>query len=122
MGIKGLSEREEYIDQFRKGNIQVLLGLKCLDEGIDIKNARVAILMASSTNPREYVQRIGRVIRPDKNKKESDIYDLLVMPSGEHKIDERIIEKEAVRALQIAQNAINFDEIKNLFYVKGVND
>lgn len=120
MGIKGLSEREEYIDQFRKGNIQTLIGLKCLDEGIDIKNARVAILMASSTNPREYVQRIGRVIRPDTDKKYSEIYDFIVMPTGDYKIDERILEKEAIRAFQIAKNAINYNDIKNLFYIKGV--
>lgn len=120
VGIKGLSEREEYIDQFRKGNVQVLLGLKCLDEGIDIKNARIAILMSSSTNAREYVQRIGRVIRPDKNKKYSEIYDLIVMPSNDHRIDETILEKEARRALLIAENAINYIDVKCLFDEKGV--
>lgn len=121
LGSSGLSEREEYINQFRKGNVQVLLGLKCLDEGIDIKNARIAILLASSTNPREYVQRIGRVIRPDKNKKFSEIYDLIVMPSDGKKIDISILEKEARRALQIANNAINCDEVVDLFRSKGVN-
>lgn len=119
-GINGLSEREEYIDQFRKGNVQVLLGLKCLDEGIDIANARIAILMASSTNPREYVQRIGRVIRPSKNKDVSEIYDLIVMPSCEGALSDKILLKEAKRALSIAKNAINFEEVELLFRSKGV--
>lgn len=119
-GVNGLSEREEYIDQFRKGNIQVLLGLKCLDEGIDIANARIAILMASSTNPREYVQRIGRVIRPSKNKEISEIYDLIVMPSCEGALSDKILLKEAKRALSIARNAINYNDIETLFRSKGV--
>ena len=120
VGSKGLSEREEFIDQFRNGNVQVLIGLKCLDEGIDIRNARIAILMASSTNPREYVQRIGRVIRPAKNKLTSEIYDLIVMPSDGQKIDLSILEKEARRALYIAKNAMNYEDIVNIFKEQGV--
>lgn len=113
-------ERDNYIRQFRKQNIQVLIGLKCLDEGIDVKNARIAIIMASSTNPREYVQRIGRVIRPDKNKEYSEIYDLIVNPGEERRIDLSILQKEAHRAMQIAKNAINYDEVKNIFEKEGV--
>lgn len=121
MGVNGNTQREEYIDQFRKGSIQVLVGIKCLDEGIDIKNARIAILAASSTNPREYVQRVGRVIRPSKNKKYSHIYDLIVCPQGGGDADIRILEKEANRAFQIADNAINRDEVLAIFNGKGVN-
>jgi superfamily II DNA or RNA helicase len=120
MGINGNTQREEYIDQFRKGTIQVLVGIKCLDEGIDIKNARIAILAASSTNPREYVQRVGRVIRPSKNKRFSHIYDLIVCPEGGGDADVRILEKEAHRAFQIADNAINRDEVISIFNQKGV--
>ena len=100
--------------------MQVLIGLKCLDEGIDIRNARIAILMASSTNPREYVQRIGRAIRPAKNKLTSEIYDLIVMPSDGQKIDLSILEKEARRALYIAKNAMNYEDIVNIFKEQGV--
>ena len=120
MGINGNTQREEFIDQFRKGSIQVLVGIKCLDEGIDIKNARIAILLASSTNPREYVQRVGRVIRPSKNKKYSHIYDLIVCPQGGGDSDIRILEKEANRAFQIADNAINRDEVIAIFNQRGV--
>lgn len=115
VGVSGNTEREECISQFRKGQVQVLLGIKCLDEGIDIKNARIAILMSSSTNPREYVQRIGRVIRIAPNKEKSIIYDLIV------NTNDSILKKEASRALQIAQNAINFDEVKKVFLENGVD-
>lgn len=119
MGVNGLTEREEIISQFKQGKMQVLVGIKCLDEGIDIKNARIAILMASSTNPREYVQRVGRVIRPDKEKDYSVIYDLIVKPQDEQ--TGSIIEKEARRAMLIAKDAINYDEVRNIFRKCGVN-
>ena len=120
VGIRGNTEREEYIDQFRRGEVQVLVGIKCLDEGIDIKTARIAILMASSTNPREYVQRVGRVIRPSKNKSFSHIYDLIVCPEGGGDSDLRILKKEANRAMQIAENAINKQEVLEIFAERGI--
>lgn len=121
IGIHGNTEREENIDQFRKGNIQVLVGMKCLDEGIDIKNARIAILMASSINPREYVQRVGRVIRVASNKPESIIYDLVVTTSQDDKSNNKILEKEAKRTKLIAYNSINYDEVKKIFLKNGVD-
>lgn len=119
-GIHGFTEREEYIEQFRRGAIQVLVGIKCLDEGIDIKSAHTAILMASSTNPREYVQRVGRVIRPSKNKAFSHVFDLIVCPDGGGESDIKILEKEAHRAMQIADNAINRQDVLDVFKMKGV--
>ena len=116
------TERQKIIKDFRKGEIQVLLGIKCLDEGIDIPNARIAIIMASSINPREYVQRVGRVIRQAPNKQPSVIYDLIVLPDVfETQSDYNLLEKEARRALYIAKNAINYQEVKKCFEMKGVN-
>lgn len=113
----GLTERQQAIDDFANHHIQVLLGIKCLDEGIDITSARVAILMANSTNPREYIQRIGRVIRPGKNKKISEIYDYIVL--GED--DTPVLQSEVRRAAFITENATNPDEVYRLFAEKGVN-
>ena len=121
VGIRGNTEREEVIDQFRDGTIQVLIGLKCLDEGIDIKNARIAILMASTTNPREFVQRIGRVIRVAKNKPFSEIYDLIVTTPAEDSFNNKILEKEAKRTKLIACNAENYNEVKSIFAKNGVD-
>ena len=99
----------------------MLVGIKCLDEGIDIPNARIAILMSSSTNPREYVQRVGRVIRQAPNKEESIIYDFIVKPSTSASSVGSILAKEARRASYIAQNALNFDEVKAEFKRNGVD-
>lgn len=116
---EGDTERQEIIAQFVRRQLQVLVGIKCLDEGIDIPNARVAILMASSTNPREFVQRVGRVIRQAPDKQPSEIYDFIAVPY-EGDAGTGLLEKEARRAAHIAANAINYDEVKALFLENGV--
>ena len=114
---EGDTERQDIIKRFSNHQLQVLVGMKCLDEGIDIKNAQIAILMSSSTNPREFVQRVGRVIRPDKQKPISKIYDFIVSPIN----STGLLEKEGRRAKHIAQNALNYDEVKKAFLMKGVD-
>lgn len=116
-GKKGKdSERAQEINAFNKHNRGVLVGINCLNEGIDIKNACTAIIMSSSTNEREYIQRIGRVIRYAPEKPVSEIYDFIVcLP------DEKIPFGERNRAAVIAENASNEEQVKELFLQKGVN-
>ena len=76
--------------------------------------------MASSTNPREYVQRVGRVIRQAPNKEESIIYDLIVTPYDQRGGSLQLLKKEAIRAAQIAKNALNYTEVKQIFLENGV--
>lgn len=109
----GISEREFIISNFKKKNYKVLIAIKCLDEGIDIPSASIGILMASNTNPREYVQRIGRIIRQDEGKKCAYLYDLCVstFPDSDDselgKLEKKIRAKEKIRMREIASNAIN---------------
>ena len=91
-----------------------MVAIKCLDEGIDIPSASKAILMANSTNPREYIQRIGRVIRQSKDKKYATIYDISIEPSYNRiddedirKFEKMVCDKERIRLEEIALNAIN---------------
>lgn len=121
VNLEGDTERQNIISQFVKRQIQILVGIKCLDEGIDIPNARIAILLSNSTNPREYVQRVGRVIRQAPNKDVSIIYDFIVTPVGGNADGSGILEKEARRANQIAQNAENYDEVLYSFERRGVH-
>ena len=100
--------------------LQVLVGIKCLDEGIDIPNARVAILLSNSTNPREYVQRVGRVIRQAPDKPVSEIYDFIAIPYDSGSTP-GLLEKEGRRAAAIARNAINYPEVKQAFLQNGVD-
>lgn len=108
----GLSEREFIIKRFKSGDYQVLVAIKCLDEGIDIPSADTGILMASSTNPREYVQRIGRIVRQGANKTFAHLYDMCVgkvdtLDDDEQKLENKIKQKEIIRLTEIANNAIN---------------
>jgi hypothetical protein len=109
----GLSERDFLLKRFAEGKYQTLVAMKCLDEGVDVPPARTAILMASSGNPREYIQRIGRVIRRCPGKNEATIYDIVALPplgdvSPELRDIERgIISKELQRYEEIARVAIN---------------
>lgn len=114
----GLSEREYIIKQFKTGSYQVIVAIKCMDEGIDIPSARCGIIMASSTNPREYVQRIGRIIRQDGYKEFATLYDMVVEP--EHniiqdddlkKLEKKVYEKEMERINDLSQEALNRAEV-----------
>lgn len=117
---EGATERQEIIAQFVRHQLQVLVGIKCLDEGIDIPNARVAILLSNSTNPREYVQRVGRVIRQAPDKPVSEIYDFIAIPYDSGSTP-GLLEKEGRRAAAIARNAINYSEVKQAFLQNGVD-
>ncbi|MCX5677535.1 MAG: DEAD/DEAH box helicase family protein [Candidatus Omnitrophica bacterium] len=111
--LNNFSEREIILDKFAKGDYQVLMAMKCLDEGVDIPPARNVILMSNSKNPREYIQRIGRVIRQYPGKKEAYIYDLIVKPSKElipkelRTFENKIYAKELERCEEIAKTAQN---------------
>ena len=106
------SEREEIISKFKDGVYQAIVAIKCMDEGIDIPTADTGILMASSTNPREYIQRIGRIIRQAPNKKFANLYDICVdtiadLNDSMIPLEQKIKAKEQVRLKEIAENAIN---------------
>lgn len=121
----GLSEREFIIKAFKSNQYKALVAIKCLDEGIDIPSASTGILMASSTNPREYIQRIGRIIRQDEGKSFANLYDICVdkihgLEGEELELERKIKKKEAIRLTEIAENAINpadaLKAIMNLIY------
>jgi superfamily II DNA or RNA helicase len=81
----------------------VLLAIKCLDEGIDIPMINRALILASSTNPREYIQRRGRVLRRSPGKFSARLFDVIV--TG---IDGKAITpSEVVRAMEFARDARN---------------
>jgi len=81
----------------------VMLAIKCLDEGVDIPEINRALILASSTNPREYIQRRGRVLRARPDKYSADIYDVLVLNEN----GQLLSSGEAARALEFAEEAQN---------------
>lgn len=74
-------ERERIKADFAEGtHLQALVAIRCLDEGVNIPSIRTAFIMASSTNPKEYVQRRGRVLRKFPGKRHAVIFDFITLP------------------------------------------
>lgn len=74
-------QRESIKREFDKGeHLQALIAIRCLDEGVNIPSIRKAFILASSTNPKQYIQRRGRVLRKYKGKDYADIYDFILSP------------------------------------------
>lgn len=103
-----ISERQVILEQFASGDIEVLVAIKCLDEGVDVPATKTAYFLASTSNPREFIQRRGRVLRKSEGKHQAIIYDFVVLPQVE---DERlfnsIAKKEIPRCVEFSQFATN---------------
>lgn len=82
-------ERERIKADFAEGTLlQALVAIRCLDEGVNIPSIRTAFIMASSTNPKEYVQRRGRVLRKFPGKRHAVIFDFITLPLPLDKVDQ----------------------------------
>lgn len=103
-------DRERLQRELGSGDIQALVAMKCLDEGVDIPEARVGIILASTQNPRQFVQRRGRILRRADHKVVADIHDVLVVPPGGHELldsDRTLLGNELSRAFELADAATN---------------
>lgn len=105
--------REEILRKFSDGEIKVLTSMKCLDEGVDIPQTELAFFCASTGNPKQFIQRRGRVLRTHKGKDFAFIHDLIVIPSFLDETDENfkmkqsIVRKELERVVHFSFLALN---------------
>lgn len=110
-------ERERLLSAFEAGNIPVLTSIRCLDEGVDVPATRTAYLLASTSNPRQYVQRRGRILRQHKDKKLAVIHDFITIPDtsrhpevlsdDQYDVERKLIRKELERVTTFAESARN---------------
>lgn len=109
-------ERQELLQRFSDGDLEALVAIRCLDEGVDVPSTRTAYILASSTNPRQFVQRRGRILRTAENKPYAVIHDFIVAPpkrifqdesSEEFPTERSLIEKELRRVNLFAESARN---------------
>ena len=116
----GLSQREYLLKNFDEGVYEALVAIKCLDEGVDIPSAKIAVMMSSTRNPIQYVQRRGRILRRAPGKEKAIIYDLIVIPQPDledyeyKKVERELIQKEIDRYREFAATAINHEDCLNV--------
>lgn len=113
-----INDRQKILEQFANGDIQVIVAIKCLDEGVDIPSTRTAFFLASTSNPREFVQRRGRILRLAEGKNKAILYDFIVVPKQEHlplkrEIDSGLLKREMPRFAEFASAAKNEFEARS---------
>lgn len=91
--------RERILEEFAAGRLEVLTSMKCLDEGVDVPQSKVAIFCASTGNPRQFIQRRGRILRQSKatHKHQAIIHDLVVVPEINRLTESYNLEKNLIR-------------------------
>ena len=109
------SERQVLLDMFASGHLDALVAMKCLDEGVDVPSTQTAYILASSSNPREFVQRRGRILRKAPGKEKAVIHDFIAVPpvtyqqypNATFETERKIVEKELRRFNEFAGLALN---------------
>merc|ERR1711916_75946 len=104
--------REDILKSFESGNTHVLTSMKCLDEGVDVPRSELAIFCASTGNPRQFIQRRGRVLRLHDDKTHATIHDLVVVPEvgseeNTFEMEKGLVRKELERVVDFANLAMN---------------
>ena len=127
------TNREEILKNFEESKIHVLTSMKCLDEGVDVPRSELAIFCASTGNPRQFIQRRGRVLRLHKDKIHATIHDLVVVPEvsteeNTFEMEKGLVKKELERVVDFANLAMNktetYEILKNIldYYSLNLND
>lgn len=111
-----LEEREELRQQFETGALQGLVAIRCLDEGVDIPAVQTAVIMASSSNPRQFIQRRGRILRCHPNKQRATLFDMIVLPPEMNRktleMERNLLKNELRRFAEFADLADNAGEAR----------
>lgn len=107
--------KEGIINGFESGKVSVLCSMRCLDEGVDIPRIEAAVFCSSTGNPRQFIQRRGRVLRTHDLKPIAYIFDLIVKPprsinSDHFDLERNLLIKEMERVASFAFLAWNNDE------------
>lgn len=117
--LGGDSNRQEKLKGFSDGKIDVLLAMKCLDEGVDVPKAEIGIFASSTGNPRQFIQRRGRLLRKSPKKHFAYIYDMIVSPNSflsneaeYYNLERSLVRNELIRVAYFASLSQNFYESK----------
>lgn len=123
---ENIEERATIKEQFLLGRLQAIVAIKCLDEGVNIPGIKTAFILASTTNPKEYIQRRGRVLRKAPNKPFAEIYDFVTLPreidsvssltEEQAKRDLPLVKNELIRMIEFGRLAMNSMDSNNIIW------
>lgn len=115
--LGGDNERKDKLRAFAEGKIDMLFAMKCLDEGVDVPRAEVGIFTSSTGNPRQFIQRRGRLLRKHEDKNFAYIYDTIVIPDfknyrerSTYEMERSLVRNELMRVAYFASLATNYHE------------
>lgn len=108
------TDRNQLLADFASGAVEVLTSMKCLDEGVDVPRSEMAIFCASTGNPRQFIQRRGRILRKHKDKPFAVIHDLVVVPivssvCESFNMEKNLLANELIRVRDFASLSENAD-------------
>ncbi|RZM79149.1 DEAD/DEAH box helicase family protein [Leptolyngbya iicbica] len=115
-----LSARADLRYAFERGHVKGLVAIRCLDEGVDIPAIQTAVILASSSNPRQFIQRRGRILRKAPGKNRAELFDMIVVPPDLGReyweIERRVLKGELTRFVEFADLALNAGEARKALY------
>lgn len=114
-----LEERKDLSRALDSGEVQGLVAIRCLDEGVDIPSITTAFILASSRNPRQFIQRRGRILRRSAGKESAEIFDMIVVPPSEaasSDSERTLLHNELIRFAEFADLALNGGEARAIIF------
>src|SRR5690606_12886427 len=108
-------ERTSIMRDFTTGNIDALVSMRVLDEGVDIPMCKRAFILASTTNSRQFVQRRGRILRKSSGKEYAEIFDFVVVPQSWGKTEScftELVKRELRRVMEFVRLAKNRADVE----------
>lgn len=118
--LGGDNGKKDKLRAFAEGKIDMLFAMKCLDEGVDVPRAEVGIFTSSTGNPRQFIQRRGRLLRKHDDKTFAYIYDTIVIPDfaalsdhGMYEMERSLVRNELMRVAYFASLSDNYYEAKS---------
>ncbi len=122
-----IQQRANIKEAFEKGELQAIVAIKCLDEGVNIPSIRTAFILASTTNPKEYIQRRGRILRKAPQKSFAELFDFVTLPRPldevsaltveQAKRDHTLVKNEMARIKEFGRLAQNAMDAEDLLYM-----
>ena len=109
-------QRDVILKNFENDDYQALTAIRCLDEGLDIPTVESAYILASSSNPREFIQRRGRILRKTDQRKSARIIDIIAVPPDIH------LKADLTEAEYRAEKSLLAREMKRIHYFANCAD